>query len=174
MTNKTQNILTSMYSTIKNNNGIHVQFQGDRELALFHNYGSYSCIEKAVISGLRIIENIKEYGVCVGVGQAYGRLFATRIGARGEKDNILLGKTVTQADKNEDEKADKNQLVISKEIYEKLKLSNDTLASLFTQKDEETYYTSLTYSIFKTRFEKEQLLKDKRSESYNGAWGQGC
>jgi len=87
---KTQNILTTMYDIVENCHGTHVQFQGDREMAVFHDYPSYSCAVDAVIAGLRIIDGVKNYQVSVGVGQAYGKLFAAKIGARGEKDSILL------------------------------------------------------------------------------------
>lgn len=98
---KTQNILTAMYDVVEERNGIHVQFQGDREMALFHDYSEYSCVVDAVIAGLKIIDAVKGYQVSVGVGQSFGRMFAAKIGARGEKDNILLGRTVGEADKFE-------------------------------------------------------------------------
>lgn len=105
MSQKTQEILETMYEIVRNNKGIHVQFQGDREMALFHDYDGYSCVSDAVAAALRIIDKVKDYQVCVGVGTSLGILFAAKIGARGEKDNILLGSTVTQADRYEDEKA---------------------------------------------------------------------
>lgn len=78
-----------MYDVVEERNGIHVQFQGDREMALFHDYGDYSCVVDAVIAGLKIIDAVKGYQVSVGVGQSIGKLFAAKIGARGEKDNSL-------------------------------------------------------------------------------------
>lgn len=39
----TQKILTTMYNKVEQNHGMHVQFQGDREAALFHNYPGHEC-----------------------------------------------------------------------------------------------------------------------------------
>lgn len=118
----TQNILTTMYNKVEQNHGIHVQFQGDREVALFHNYPGHECYFDAVKAGLQLIDAVKPYGVSIGVGQSFGKMFATRIGARNEKDYLLIGTVVVEADRNEDENAKPNQLVISREIYEYLKI----------------------------------------------------
>ena len=94
---KTQNILTTMYDQVTENHGIHVQFQGDREFALFHNYTGYECLLDAVKAGLKMIDTVQTYGVSIGVGESFGKMFATRIGARGEKDYLLIGTTVIEA-----------------------------------------------------------------------------
>lgn len=171
MASKTQRILTAMYDTIENQKGTHVQFQGDREIALFHDYSAYDCTNDAVIAGLKIIDKVQEYEVCVGVGQASGRLFAAKIGARGERDNILLGRTVLEADSNEDEKAKENQLVISKKIYEHLLENNVDLASIFSRLDEESYYTAKGYQGFLAAARYRQLQDSNKKKNYNGAWG---
>lgn len=170
---KTQNILTTMYDIVENCHGTHVQFQGDREMAVFHDYPSYSCAVDAVIAGLRIIDGVKNYQVSVGVGQAYGKLFAAKIGARGEKDSILLGRTVTEADKNEDERAGENQLVISPEVYKKLQTEKPDLANLFRQQNG-YYYTTFGFQAFVTEQSRKQLMRDNRRNTYNGAWGTWC
>ena len=167
---KTQNILTSMYDVVEGRNGIHVQFQGDREMALFHDYGDYSCIVDAIVAGLKIIDIVKEYQVSVGVGQSIGRLFAAKIGARGEKDNILLGRTVGDADKNEDEYAEKNQLVLSADLYEKLKQKNSSLSSLFKMKNRDVYFTESGYRGYLMQESRKQLRHDNASNNYNRAW----
>ena len=168
---KTQNILTAMYDVVEERNGIHVQFQGDREMALFHDYGDYSCVVDAVIAGLKIIDAVKEYQVSVGVGQSIGRLFAAKIGARGEKDNILLGRTVGEADKNEDEYAEKNQLVLSADLYEKLKQNDSGLSSLFKKKNGGVYYTESGYHGYLSQESRKQLKHDNAHNNYNKAWG---
>lgn len=172
MATKTQSILTTMYDTVENCHGTHVQFQGDREMAVFHDYSSYSCATDAVIAGLRIIDGVKNYQVSVGVGQAYGKLFAAKIGARGEKDNILIGRTVTEADKNEDEHASENQLVISPDIYVKIQSEKPELASLFRPQNG-YYYTTYGYRTFLSEQSKKQLMNDNQRNNYNGAWGNG-
>ena len=168
---KTQNILTSMYVTVKNNHGVHIQFQGDREEALFHNYGNYNCIVDAVQTGLRIIDKVQEYEVTVGIGESIGNLFATKIGARGEKDNLLLGSIVTQADHYEDEFAGKNQLVVSREIYEYLKNNKPLWAENFEKiKDQEAYRTRVGYRELLRQSEQKKLIINTHQNNYNGAW----
>lgn len=167
---KTQNILTSMHQVILERKGIHVQFQGDREMALFHDYGEYRCASDAVIAGLKIIDKVKEFSVSVGVGQASGRLFAAKIGARNSRDNILLGRTVNQADENEDKHAGKNQVVISKDIYEAIKADRPLLASLFSKKADDLYYTESGYKSFLQNRQKSTLDTNNRQRNYNGAW----
>lgn len=171
MAQKTQSILTSMYDIVNQCNGIHVQFQGDREMSLFHDYQSYSCASDAVIAGLRIIDGVKPFCVKVGVGQSYGKLFAAKIGARGERDNILIGRTVSEADQNEDNRASENQLVISNTVYQKLRKENSGLSDLFLKLDDDTYYTEAGYRIYLSCQAQKQLLRDNQSKNYNGAWG---
>ncbi len=168
---KTQKILTAMYDVVEDRKGIHVQFQGDREMALFHDYGDYSCVVDAVIAGLKIIDAVKGCQVSVGVGQSIGRLFAAKIGARGEKDNIFLGRIVGEADQNEDEYAKKNQLVLSAELYEKLKQENSSLSLLFKKKDSDVYYTDLGFHGYLTQESRKQLKHDNANNNYNKAWG---
>lgn len=170
MTDLTQKILTMMYNQIEKNNGIHVQFQGDREFALFHNYGNYECYEDAVKAGLNLIDAVKEFEVSIGVGQSFGKMFAAKIGARGEKDFLLTGSTVIEADKNEDENAKENQLVISSDIYEALKVKKPNWICAF-QKKEDYYYTSIGYEELLISIETEQLKENNRCNNYNGAWG---
>ena len=103
--------------------------------------------------------------------ETIGRLFAAKIGARGEKDNILLGRTVGEADKNEDEYAEKNQLVLSADLYEKLKQNDSGLSSLFKKKDGDVYYTDLGYHGYLTQESRKQLKHDNANNNYNKAWG---
>lgn len=93
-----------MYYVSMKHGGIHVQFQGDRELSLYHNIPGESnngisnpekkCFKAAVLASMRMIDVVKPYSVHIGVGENFGPLYATKLGYRGEKDNILLGETV--------------------------------------------------------------------------------
>lgn len=169
MATLTQSVLLSMYNIVAKK-GRHVQFQGDREFALYHNLTEYNCCMDAVTAGMRIIDAVKGYGVCVGVGQSLGNLFVSKIGARGEKDNIVIGKTVTEADYFEDQCAEKNQLVISKEVYSELYDNNAVLARQFRARGN-YYYTTVGYDAFKNNAALEQLKENNKNNSYNGAWG---
>lgn len=166
---KTQNILTTMYNKVEENHGIHVQFQGDREFALFHNYAGYECHIDAVKAGLKMIDSVQTYGVSIGVGESFGKMFATRIGARGEKDYLLIGTTVIEADRNEDENAQANQLVISEDIYLMLKKDKPKWANIFIKQDE-YYYTTTGYNMLMSLVSQEQLKINNRNNNYNGAW----
>ena len=172
MSEKTHDILASMYAIVKKNKGIHVQFQGDREMALFHDYGDYRCVSDAVAAALRIVDKVKEYQVSVGVGTSMGTLFESKIGARGEKDNILLGSTVTQADRYEDEKAGENQIVINEEIYLELKKDRPVWAEQFKKIGQDCYRTTVGYNKMMEAMSRAQLLNNTRSNNYNGAWGE--
>ena len=138
MTQKTQQVLEAMYRVSTEHGGIHIQFQGDRELSLYHNIpeqtmnGTYQseqkCFKAAVLASMRMIDVVKPYAIHVGVGEDFGRLFATKIGARGEKDNILLGETVIRADTMEDKYAAEDQVAITIEVYNGLKKEDAYLA----------------------------------------------
>lgn len=170
MANATTRILTKMYETINKSNGVHVQFQGDREMAIFHNYSNYSCEIDAVLAGLKLIDAIDDFSVSVGIGESLGTIFATKIGARGEKDNILLGETVSVADKNEDDKAGKNELIISNEIYNRIRISNRNLAKQFQKADGSSYRCNIGYKKFCEISSFYYLDKNNKQNNYNKAW----
>lgn len=179
MTFKTQSILTELYNVSTKNGGIHVQFQGDRELTLFHNIpgqyinGEYqceqTCFKSAVLASMRMVDSVKNYAVQIGVGEDFGKLFATKIGARGNKDNILLGETVIQADIMEDEFAGENQVIISNDIYTKLKTEDPFLAKQFTRIGE-MYVTTVGYEQYRRSVSIETLKASNLKNDYNGAW----
>lgn len=171
MTIKTQKILQSMYTSIIENNGIHIQFQGDREFALFHNYKNYTCYKDAILAGLRIIDAVKTFQVNVGIGQSTGKMFASKIGAHSEKDYILLGKTVNEADTYEDKYAKENQIVISCQIYQQLIKIDSILASQFHKDEKNDFYiTTQGYEHYSNNYRKHILKNNTRKKDYNGAW----
>lgn len=169
MAKKTQAILMSMYKIV-NRKGTHIQFQGDREFALYHNFGDYDCCEDAVLAGMRIIDAVHEFQVCVGVGQSLGKMFVSKIGARGEKDIVVLGHTVIDADSFEDDYAKANQLVIGTEIYQILRTKNIQLAEQFTKLNDRCYYTTVGYKKFMQQLEYNHLTQNNQQRNYNGAW----
>lgn len=170
MSLKTKNVLSTMYYDIKKCNGIHIQFQGDREVALFHNYPNHDCILDAITAAMRIVDDVKDYNVTVGVGASLGTVFASKIGARNERDNILLGTVVTQADKFEEEKAGENQIVINEEIYQNLKSNHFIWSKQFEKVAEDCYRTTIGYRKMQDIISSDYYLKGTKSNSYNGAW----
>ena len=60
LSEKTKRILSSMYNTCQNEEGVHIQFQGDREFVFFKE----SEFDKAVIYALKTVGSIKNIGEC--------------------------------------------------------------------------------------------------------------
>lgn len=180
MARKTQEILEAMYRVSTGHGGIHVQFQGDRELSLYHNVpgqtinGAYQaeqkCFRSAVLASMRMVDAVKPYSVHVGVGEDFGTLFATKIGARGEKDNILLGETIIQADAMEDKNAGADQVAITAEVYIGLKDEDSNLASKFKQVGG-YFISTIGYKEYLQSASFQQQSTNTSRNSYNGAWG---
>ena len=181
MAQKTRDILEKMYQISSGHGGIHVQFQGDRELSLYHNVpggmvdevyvAPVSCYKAAVLAAMRLIDAIKPYSVHIGVGEDFGRLFATRIGARGEKDNILLGETVIQADYMEDGKAGKDQVAITSDVYLGLRVEDAVLARQFKKCDDGAFIATIGFAEYTRNLALSQQLNNTRTGNYNKAWG---
>ena len=179
MAERTQCILTSMYTTTTNNGGVHIQFQGDRELSLYHDLPARQengitipatlCYKTAVLAAMRLIDAVKPFAAHIGVGEDYGRLFATKIGARNEKDNLLLGETVIMADMMEDKHAGEDQLAITREVYNGLLREDRNLAKLF--KENGGYYiATIGFADYVKARESAQLTRNTENKKYNGAW----
>lgn len=180
MAQKTQQILNAMYQVSSGHGGIHVQFQGDRELSLYHNIpgqtigGMYQperkCFKSAILAAMRMIDVIKPYAVHIGVGEDFGRLFATKIGAHGEKDNILLGETVILADVMEDKHADEDQVAITIEVYNGLRTEDINLANQFKRVGD-YYIATIGYQQYVSNVFSQQQRINTAQNNYNGAWG---
>ncbi len=181
MAQKTQDILEKMYRVSSAHGGVHVQFQGDRELSLYHNVpsgivdGVYiaasQCYKAAVLAAMRLIDAVKPYSVHIGVGEDFGRLFATRIGAHGEKDNILLGETVLRADYMEDKKAAADQLAITAEVYNGLRSEDANLARQFRRTEEGIFIATTGFAEYTRGITLAQQQKNTSTGNYNKAWG---
>lgn len=180
MAMKTQQILEAMYRICTEHGGIHIQFQGDRELSLYHNIpgqtinGIYQteqkCFKDAVLASMRMIDAVKPFAVNIGVGEDFGTLFATKIGARGEKDNILLGETVINADAMEDKYAGEDQVAITAEVYRGLKNEDANLAKQF-KKEGDYFIATIGYQQYVRVVSSQQQHINTARNNYNGAWG---
>ncbi len=176
---KTKNVLSAMYEVSTKYNGVHVQFQGDRELSLYHNIqGDYidgvlqpdkKCFKSAVLGAMRMIDAVKPYQLNIGVGADFGRLFAAKIGVRGAKDNLLIGETVINADLMEDSCADKDQIAITDRVYQGLLKEDSILAKIF-QKNDSYYITTVGYNEYKKEQSYIDLDSNTQNGTYNGAW----
>ena len=164
-------LLKTMYNIVDKCSGTHVQFQGDREFAVFVMDKNNVILKNVIIAGLRMIDAIDKTTIfSLGIGAVEGKLHATTIGIRNNKDNILLGKAVNEANYAEDELAEKKELVISDDIFEKLNVIDKKLASIFKMKARGYYYTTLGYSHYRNIVEKEELIQSTKNKLYNGAW----
>jgi class 3 adenylate cyclase len=113
--------------TTEDHNGVRVQFQGDRIQALFHlppgdaNNIAVEAVE-AAISMLSSFEQVikKELPeakpLAVKVGVDIGTTLATRLGKRGDRDNICLGVPAENAAEIEEVCAD-SMIGISESVY---------------------------------------------------------
>ncbi len=125
---ETVSILNTMYDNCKNNNGIHIQFQGDREYVLF----PYDAQDDACLFAIKLIDAIKKKHRHIGVGIAYGKIYGFKIGIRGSRDNVMLGIPAICADNLEDLYAGEDTVSISEFVYDKL--NERFLKSLFEEK----------------------------------------
>lgn len=146
MKQATQLILSKMNKCVHDDDGVHVQFQGDRISAIFHEFDNEDIdyVFRAYRCAFRLIDMVKELnenGVIkealgdqklqIGIGMASGNIFATRLGKRREKDNVAMGETVRAADYAEDEIAGNqvrgttvSEIAVTKDCYELLDDSN--------------------------------------------------
>ena len=119
---------------------------------------------------MRLIDVVRPFRIHIGIGEHYGTLFATKLGTRGEKDNILLGDTVITADFMEDKCAGEDQIAITKEIYIGLKTEDSDLASIFQRKGN-YYITTVGYKKHKLNISERFQRENTVNNNYNGAWG---
>lgn len=167
---ETEQLLTAMYDVTMQNQGAHVQFQGDREEVLFQGSKGNNCCENAIRTGMRMIDITKKLNVHIGIGADYGMIYAARIGARGEKDNILIGSTVISADRLEDEEARKDQIAISDVVYMELVKMNSSLAQFFTKNTRDTYIATIGYQEYLSEMTSNQHKNATTAKNYNRAW----
>ena len=101
----------------------------------------------------------------------FGTLFAAKIGARGEKDNILLGETVICADAMEDRHAGENQIAITDNVFNGLKSEDATLARQFKKADDGTYIATVGFDEYKRNQAFANQQNNTIAGNYNKAWG---
>lgn len=182
MAAKTQQVLATLYGISTKHGGVHVQFQGDRELAVFHNVSPYTdsggsrhegmrCYKDAVLTAMRMIDGVRGIGLYVGVGEAFGTLYATKIGARGERDNVLIGSTIIEAGRMEDQYAGENQVAITQGVYEGLCEEDKVLAGRFGRSGG-FWVSTVGYEQHRRDVERRLLSTDTFRRSYNGAYGE--
>jgi len=169
-----QDIYDGLNQAATEYDGVRVQFQGDRIIAVFNSFKQESDFElvrmfraalliKDKISDLN--EQHKEHlsgrKLKVGIGLCYGQFFATRLGKATHKDNHVLGAIAEQGDIAEDRYAEDQDVVVNKSFKEQAQsLSNESIAcsvivSKLTAISTTGYYrTSITLKEFNDAVEK--------------------
>jgi class 3 adenylate cyclase len=184
-----QELYSIMGAAINEEDGVKVQYQGDRIVALFNDFAGVDPFRIRMIrSALKLNERIQEFNnrsdiskklkknnIAIGIGCGSGNIIATRLGMNGSKDNIVLSEGSKTADKAEDDYAEKNTVVICKQLHDEIvaEAKNSTYTEYKVFEDEFTaisttgYYSSdMIYSEFqqklneKKRQEQEQKAKE--------------
>lgn len=192
----TQTVLNKMNKAICKENGVHIQFQGDRESAVFNSYSDEpnNNIVRSISAAMRMIDSVNEINedrnvdkLNIGIGCAIGTVFATRIGMRGCKFNVAMGETVKAADTAEDEVAGvgiehpTTEIAITKDMYDQLKAVGSKQSreyeKLFSKRktNGNEYYVSTTgYKIFQEAADIATQSKNaEKAKNNNGIkpWG---
>ena len=173
MASKVMFLMKTAFDIVNSNGGTHVQFQGDREFAVFViSENNADTLVNPIIAGLRMIDAVQtSVGLKVGIGISFGKLHATRVGIRNSKDNLLIGRVVNGANTLEDSCAGDNQIAISSNLFKQLKANGQNdLCSIFKKHNDEVYITSCGYKNYLSIVQKNKLEKANSSNSYNGAW----
>ena len=145
----TERVLQGMYDCVNDNDGLHVQFQGDRESGIFHNFKEReeNYIVDALITAMKLLDFVdaennskthKEH-FDIGIGCSIGDIYFSRIGIKNNKFNIAMGETVQEADYAEDVIAGSHghptsEISITRELFNALNSCNSSTAR--TIKDE--------------------------------------
>lgn len=159
----TKTVLSNMYKCTSDQDGIHIQFQGDRESAIFHKFTNQSedFAVRAILSSMKMLDSIDSINqfrdqsdyLNIGIGCAIGDIFASRIGLKSGKFNLVLGNTVKTADETEDliagnaPQGQKTEIAITADLFNYIKTLHDNplasqICSKFNKRGE--YYVSST------------------------------
>lgn len=173
----TERALKGMYDCVNNGNGLHVQFQGDRESAVFHHFKEReeNFIIDALITAMKLLDfvdaennskNHKEH-LDIGIGCSIGDIYFSRIGIKNNKFNIAMGETVQEADYAEDVIAGSfgrptSEIAITKELFKALGNCNSKIATTikkeFRQCGDNFYICTTRYSTIKSEIEPNSLV----------------
>lgn len=178
-----QIVLKGMNKCVRQYDGTHVQLQGDRESAVFNSFSKETdnFALRALFSAMRMIDMVNDVNeektenrLDIGIGVSLGNIFATKVGLKKHKDNVIMGETVKEADITEDNVAginNKTELVITSDCYEYIINLKDscvkTIKAIFSQRrfDNKLYYVcSMGYKQFQKK-----LVDNNRDQNANNA-----
>ena len=173
----TERVLKGTYCCVNSNDGLHVQFQGDRESGIFHHFKEReeNFIIDALITAMKLLDfvdaennskNHKEH-LDIGIGCSIGDIYFSRIGIKNNKFNIAMGETVQEADYAEDVIAGSfgrptSEIAITKELFKALGNCNSKIATTikkeFRQCGDNFYICTTRYSTIKSEIEPNSLV----------------
>ena len=179
----TKIVLEMMNKAVRRRDGVHVQFQGDRESAVFNQYNSESddYVLRAVLCAMQMLDKLDELNngrddkLNIGIGCAVGNTFATRIGMRGNKFNVVMGETVKEADDAEDNVAGthiyspQTEIAITEEMYKYLTNLPGKDSEFIKESFKERIYKGKKYYISTTRFSEYQKKAVVYSQEQNAS-----
>lgn len=131
-------VLSSIYENlnkaVETQEGVRVQFQGDRIVAVFNKITGQSKDEvirlfEAALAIKDCVSKINEEyegelngkTIKIGIGLSYGEYYATSLGTRNYKDRLVLGATAMAGDIAEDRYAMDGDIVLSQEYQKRIK-----------------------------------------------------
>lgn len=170
MTFKMERFFRETYSEVtRDGKGIHVQFQGDKEVSVF----SPCYVQEAVIAAFKLKDLVEDIGFKCGIALNQGDIFASRIGVKSEKDSIIIGESVLECDRIEDEYALAGEIVLSKDVYNTM-IQNDKCKgySKFFEAVGGYYKTSKGYQEFFDSLAHSESEENYQKGNYNGAWSE--
>lgn len=186
-----EEVMEKIYEIMNNvtddTEGTKVQYQGDRIVVVYNDFNG---AEDAIIRMLRaaftlnseihdlnddidIQRKINNKKISIGIGCSFGKIIATRLGLKGNKDNIILSESYKKANKCEDDYAQSNEIVISKNLKDEIDNKSDetekpeylALQELFTSISTTGYYKSTaTIDEFEELVEQKENLINKASQ----------
>jgi len=170
-----QDIYDVLNQAADENEGVRVQFQGDRIIAVFNSFSKEADLDlvrmfrAALVTKVKISELSEQHKellagrkLKIGIGLCYGQFFATRLGKAANKDNHVLGAIAEQGDIAEDRYADDQEIVVNKSFKEHAEsLRDESIAC--------SVILSKLSSISTTGYYKTSLTMDEFNEAVEAA-----
>lgn len=180
MSNLTREALRTMYNSVIQRDATHLQFQGDRESALRNDFSDLDYVWDGLLCSMHIMEQFylltsKEQfkDLDIGIGCSYGTVFASKVGIRGHKHKLIMGKTATEADLAEDLGAQAKEIAITKEMYDYLiNLKNGKYSKVMNKSfilRNGYYVTRETLTMFRQRIDNMNQEKASSEAKQNQA-----
>lgn len=158
-------------------NGLeHIQIQGDRECSCLKS-DEAKASESAVTAITAAFSSLPDEGstLTIGVGIAYGTFYGRQVGRSNEKDNLVLGKTISRADEAEGDIASgDNEIAIDAQTYNLATKSSD---AAFVKALKHYFHPTTDNRFFVTKASKNDFISywnaydDRRDDEYQRSSG---